>query len=85
MTYKIFFSKQSQKDAKKLKESNLNEKCKTLIEGMKNDPFEKPFEKLIGDLSGFYSKRINIHHRIVYSVDLEQKIVKILRMWTHYD
>ncbi len=87
MTYKILFSKEAQKDAEKIKKSNLSDKCRALIEIIKADPFAKipPFEKLVGDLSGFYSRRINIQHRLVYSVDQEAKIVKILRMWTHYE
>lgn len=86
MTYKVMFSKAAQKDAEKIKSSNLSNKCKALIEIIKVDPFTMipPFEKLVGDLSGFYSRRINIQHRLVYSVDQEQKIVKVLRMWTHY-
>ncbi len=85
--YKIFFSKQAQKDAKKIKSSNLQEKCKSLITLLILDPFQPPppFEKLVGNLSGFYSRRINIHHRLVYEVDLSNKIIKVLRMWTHYE
>lgn len=87
MTYKIMFSKAAQKDAEKIKSANLSNKCKVLIEVMTLDPFAKipPFEKLVGDLSGFYSRRINIQHRLVYSVDIDKKIVKVLRMWTHYE
>jgi toxin YoeB len=85
--YILLFSKEAQKDAEKIKHSNLSEKCKHLIEIIKNDPFEKtpPFEKLMGDLHGLYSRRINIQHRLVYSVDPEEKTVKVLRMWTHYE
>lgn len=87
MTYKILFSKAAQKDAEKLKKSNLGDKAKVLIETIRLDPFAKapPFEKLIGELSCFYSRRINIQHRLVYSVDQKERIVKILRMWTHYE
>ncbi|MDX2050690.1 MAG: Txe/YoeB family addiction module toxin [Rickettsiaceae bacterium] len=87
MTYQVFFSKEAQKDAEKIKKSNLNDKCKILIEILRTDPFIKipPFEKLVGDLTGFYSRRINIQHRLVYSVDQQEKIVKVLRMWTHYE
>ncbi len=87
MTYKIMFSKAAQKDAEKIKKSNLGDKCKNLIEIIKTDPFTTipPFEKLVGDLSGFYSRRINIQHRLVYSVDQSERIVKTLRMWTHYE
>jgi len=85
--YTLLFSKEAQKDAEKIKHSNLAEKCKHLIEIIKNDPFEKipPFEKLMGDLHGLYSRRINIQHRLVYSVDPEENAVKVLRMWTHYE
>ena len=81
------FSKAAQKDAEKIKSANLSNKCKVLIEVMTLDPFAKipPFEKLVGDLSGFYSRRINIQHRLVYTVDIDKKIVKVLRMWTHYE
>jgi Txe/YoeB family toxin of toxin-antitoxin system len=87
MTYSVLFSKVAQKDAENIKRSFLSEKCKTLIEILKNDPFATipPFEKLVGDLSGFYSRRLNIHHRLVYSVDEAEKRVKVLRMWTHYE
>ena len=87
MTYRVLFSKAAQKDAEKIKKSNLSEKCKALIEVISNDPFSKipPFEKLVGDLTGFYSRRINIQHRLIYSVDEDAKIVKVLRMWTHYE
>jgi toxin YoeB len=85
--YKILFSSQTQKDAKKIKSSNLSEKCKLLIELLAQDPFQRtpPFEKLAGNLSGFYLRRINIQHRLVYEVDINNRIVKILRMWTHYE
>lgn len=87
MIYKIMFSKGAQKDAEKIKNSNLDSKCKALIEIIRLDPFAKipPFEKLVGELSGFYSRRINIQHRLVYSVDQKEKILKVLRMWTHYE
>jgi Txe/YoeB family toxin of toxin-antitoxin system len=81
------FSKAAQKDGEKIKKSNLSDKCKVLIEIIRADPFATmpPFEKLVGDLNGFYSRRINIQHRLIYSVDQQEKIVKILRMWTHYE
>ena len=81
------FSKAAQKDAEKIKNSNLGDKCKSLIEIMRLDSFATipPFEKLVGDLSGFYSRRINIQHRLVYSVDQKEMVVKVLRMWTHYE
>ena len=87
MTYTVLFSKAAQKDAEKIKHSFLSEHCNALIEILRRDPFTKipPFEKLVGDLSGFYSRRINIQHRLVYSVDQGAQRVKVLRMWTHYE
>lgn len=87
MSYKIIFSKLAVKDAQKIKASNLQEKCQRLIKIITEDPFTKnpPYEKLIGDLQGFYSRRINIQHRLVYEVDETQRLVKVLRMWTHYE
>jgi toxin YoeB len=85
--YKLLYTKQANKDARKLSESNLKKKTQKLLEIIENDPFETPppYEKLIGDLTGAYSRRINIQHRIVYQVLEDEKIVKILRMWTHYE
>jgi Txe/YoeB family toxin of toxin-antitoxin system len=85
--YKVLFSKDAQKDAEKIKKSNLTEKCKTLLTLIAQDPFAPvpPYEKLVGDLKGFYSRRINIQHRLIYEVDDLQKIIKVLRMWSHYE
>ena len=85
--YKILFSKVTQKDKKKLLESGLDKNCKKILNMMTNDPFCYPptYEKLVGDLDGYYSKRINRQHRIVYKVDDEKKEIHIIRMWTHYD
>lgn len=87
MSWKLIYTKQAQKDAKKLKSSGLKSKAKNLLEILKDDPFKTPppYEKLVGDLSGAYSRRINIHHRLVYQVLEEEHIVKIIRMWTHYE
>lgn len=76
----------AQKDAKKLSQANLDIKAKKLIEILKKDPFQNPppYEKLVGNLNSAYSRRINIQHRIVYEVKEEEKVVRILRMWTHY-
>lgn len=84
--YKVLYSKQALKDAKKLSSASLDAKAKELIELIKKDPFKKPppYEKLVGNLSGAYSRRINIKHRIVYEVIESEKKVRILRMWTHY-
>lgn len=84
---KIVFSKQAQKDAKKLKSVNLKEKALVLIKILETNPFQNPpsYEKLVGDLTGTYLRRINIQHRIVYQILEEEKIIKIIRMWTHYE
>lgn len=85
--YTIKFSKIAQKDKKKLKSSGLDKICKNILDLMEKDPFCYPptYEKLLGDLSGLYSRRINRQHRIVYEVDEEKKEIHILRMWTHYE
>lgn len=86
VVYKVIYSKQALKDAKNLSSAGLDKKAKELIELIKNDPFQKPppYEKLVGNLSGSYSRRINIKHRIVYEVREIDKVVRISRMWTHY-
>ena len=85
--YSIRFSKTAQKDKIKLKNANLDLSCKKILNLMLDDPFCYPpsYEKLIGDLSGLYSRRINRQHRIVYEVDEIKKEIHIIRMWTHYD
>ncbi len=85
--YKLVYTRQAQKDAKKLNASGLKDKALELLVILENDPFQTPpsFEKLTGDLSGAYSRRINIQHRLVYQVLEEEKMVKIIRMWTHYE
>ena len=87
MNWQLLFSKQSLKDAKKLKSANLWKNAEKLLAVLRNNPFQNPpsFEKLVGDLDGAYSRRINIQHRIVYQVIKEEKVVRILRMWTHYE
>ena len=87
MTWKVVYTKQALKDAKKLASSGLKSKAEVLIGILKEDPYQSPpsFEKLIGDLSGAYSRRINIQHRIVYQVIESEKIVKVLRLWSHYE
>ena len=84
--WKILYTKQAQKDTKKLKASGLKIKAIEILNILKADPFQTPppYEKLIGDLSGAYSRRINIQHRVVYQVLKKKKIVKVIRMWTHY-
>ncbi len=87
MSWRIVFTKHAQKDAKKLASSGLKKKASTLLEILRENPFQTPppYEKLIGDLSGAYSRRINIQHRLVYQVLTKDKAVKILRMWSHYE
>ena len=85
--YRIIYSSQAQKDAKKANKSGLKNNIQKIIKILKKNPYQKPpsFEKLIGSLAGSYSRRINIQHRLVYQIYDEEKIVKILRMWTHYE
>ena len=85
--YEIMFSRQAIKDIDKLKTKNLDKKAKSIIEILKNNPFQNPppYEKLVGDLNGLYSRRINHKHRIWYSVDTTDKVIRIIRMWTHYE
>jgi len=87
VNYRVVFTKQAQKDAKKIGRSKLKEKATALIDILKNDPFQTPpqYEALVGDLSGAYSRRINIQHRLVYQVLEDKKTVKVLKMWTHYE
>lgn len=87
MSWVLVYTKQAQKDAKKLASTNLRDKAETLLKLIQADPFQNPppYEKLVGDLEGAYSRRINIQHRLVYEVIESQKTVKILRMWTHYE
>ena len=87
VSWEIAYTKQAQKDAKKVSQSGLKSKAQKLIEVVKENPFQNPppYEKLVGDLTGAYSRRINIQHRLVYQVYEEEKIVKIIRMWTHYE
>ena len=83
----VVFTKQAKKDAKKLKSAGLKPKAEELLEILKKNPLETPppYEKLVGDLEGAYSRRINIQHRLVYQILKDEKIVKVLRMWTHYE
>lgn len=87
MNWKVVYTKQAQKDAKKVAQSNLKAKALELISIITQDPYQNPpqFEKLVGDLEGAYSRRINIQHRLVYQVLEQERIVKVLRMWTHYE
>jgi len=87
VSWQLLYTKQAQKDARKLASSGLKDKAKKLLQVIESNPYQNPppYEKLVGDLSGAYSRRINIQHRLVYEVLEEQKIVKVLRMWTHYE
>lgn len=85
--YRVVFSRHAQRDAKKIAKSNLKESAQKLIAILGVDPFQNPpsFESLKGDMEGFYSRRINIQHQLVYEVNKESKTVLVLRMWTHYE
>lgn len=85
--YKLVYTKQAKKDAKKAATSGLKSKIEDLLEIIEENPFEEypPYEKLVGNLDGAYSRRINIQHRLVYQVYEKEKVVKVIRMWTHYD
>ena len=87
MSWQLVFSKHAQKDAKKLAAAGLKAKAQELLAILANDPFQKPppYEKLVGDLTGAYSRRINIQHRLVYEVLAEERVVLVLRMWSHYE
>ncbi len=87
MTWQVVFAKQAQKDARNLSAAGLKDKAQALLVLLGQDPFQTPppYEKLVGDLAGAYSRRINIQHRLVYQVLQAQRTVKVLRMWTHYE
>lgn len=85
--YKIVYTKTAKKDVPKLKAAHLDEKATALIDLLRNNPYKTPpsYEKLVGDLQGLYSRRINSQHRLVYEVYEEEKVVKIVSLWTHYE
>jgi len=85
--WRLVFTKRAQKDAKKVAAAGLRDKAQALLDILAKDPFQSPppSEKLVGDLSGAYSRRINIQHRLVYQVLKDDRTVKVLRMWTHYE
>jgi Txe/YoeB family toxin of toxin-antitoxin system len=87
VSWQLVFAKHAQKDAQKLAASGLKPKAQELLAIVKNNPFQNPppYEKLVGDLSGAYSRRINIQHRLVYEVLQDEKTIKVLRMWSHYE
>lgn len=85
--WRLIFTRDAQKDSRNLASAGLRSKAQSLLDILRLNPFQTPppYEKLVGDLSGAYSRRINIQHRLVYAVDIDSKTVKILRMWTHYE
>jgi len=85
--WRVVFAKQAQRDAKKLSAAKLRSKAEILLEVLRKNPYQSPppYEKLVGDLTGAYSRRINIQHRLVYQILDEEKVVKIIRMWSHYE
>lgn len=85
--WRLVFTKQAQKDAKKLSSAALKDRAEELLKILRQDPFQTPprYEKLVGDLAGAYSRRINIQHRLVYEILEDGRIIKVLRMWTHYE
>lgn len=87
MSYTLVFTKHALKDAKKLSAAGLRPQAEKLLAILKDNPFQTPppYEKLVGDLTGFYSRRINIQHRLVYQILPDDQIVKVLRMWSHYE
>ena len=87
MNWELRYTKQAQKDAKKLSASGLKSKAQELLKVFKENPYQNPppYEKLVGDLTGAYSRRINIQHRLVYQVYEKQCIIKVIRLWTHYE
>lgn len=87
MSWRVVYTKHAQKDAKKLASNGLKSKAQHLLTLLASDPFQSPppYEKLVGDLAGAYSRRINIQHRLVYQVLESEQVVKVLRMWTHYE
>lgn len=87
MTWRLVYTRHALKDARKLAKSNLKDKALELLKLLEEDPLQNPppFEKLVGDLAGAYSRRINIQHRLVYQVLPKERVVKVIRMWTHYE
>ncbi len=87
MSWQLYYAKQAQKDAKKISASGLKPKAQELLAVLAQDPLQNPppFEKLVGDLAGAYSRRINIQHRLVYEILPQERAVRVLRMWTHYE
>ena len=87
MKWRVVFTKQAQKDAKKLTAAGLRSRAESLLDILRENPYQTPppFEKLVGYIAGAYSRRINIQHRLVYEILNKEKVVKVIRMWTHYE
>jgi toxin YoeB len=87
VNWELVYTKQAQKDAEKLASAGLKKKAQILLEVITENPFQNPppYEKLVGDLAGAYSRRINIQHRLVYQVFRKEKVIKVIRLWTHYE
>ena len=87
MSWQVVFSRHAEKDAKKLAAAGLKSKAQERLAVLANDPFQNPpsYEKLVGDLAGAYSRRINIQHRLIYEVFVQERVVRVLGMWTHYE
>jgi Txe/YoeB family toxin of toxin-antitoxin system len=85
VTWRVVLTKQAAKDAKKLASAGLKRKAQKLLNILVQNPYQPPYEKLVGNLAGYYSRRINQQHRLVYEVHEQKRIVKVLRMWTHYE
>lgn len=87
MSWEVVYTKQARKDARKLASAGLKQKTQKILDIIKNNPYQNtpPYEKLVGDLSGAYSRRINIQHRFVYQTYEAEKLVKVIRLWTHYE
>jgi toxin YoeB len=87
VSWRLVYTKAAQKDARRLDAAGLRDRAQALLDLLADDPFQSPppFERLVGDLAGAYSRRINIQHRLVYQVLAEEHVVKVLRMWSHYE
>lgn len=85
MKWQVILSKQAKKDARKIAASNLKPQAEALLEILQNNPYQPPLEELVGNLAGYYSRRINIQHRLVYEIYEEEKMVRVLSMWSHYE
>lgn len=85
MEWTVTFSRKVLKDAKKLRAANLEKNVKQLLNVLKHDPYEPPYEKLSGNLQGYYSRRINIKHRLVYAIDNSTKTIRVMSVWSHYE